>query len=417
MPQNNPIVAALPASGAADKELLREWAVQRTAFCLRPDEDLRDFNMIDPDGGGTTPAAIQNGLIYSHDEDDTTTAHDGVTCLVSADGQRYKIEAALRTPFNVLDKDLTAPPGSPSYGDAYLIYGSPTGAWAGKAGYIAIYTARGWSFALPPIGFLVYVRDETSFYHRHNSGAWTLGTGTRTLGANSVSASNIIGQLVRWRVENQITNAPPASPSVGDQYIIGPSPTGAWAGQAAKLAICESGSSFTIYNPGAGWLAYDKATKGEYRFDGSAWVAANGAWAKFATTGLISAPTATNVSATAYATSTTPPTTSNSHSLDATTQLPYTARAAGVKLRLRYTATLLQTNGSSQSPAFFVDNNSTAIHWSGYVGLNGYFQIVFEYVFDAPDALPHTYKFRVMIPSGGSNVTFARAQMTMEEAA
>jgi hypothetical protein len=32
-------------------------------------------------------------------------------------------------------------------------------------------------------------------------------------------------------------NTPPGSPLVGDAYTVGPAPTGAWAGQAGKVAL------------------------------------------------------------------------------------------------------------------------------------------------------------------------------------
>lgn len=412
MPQNNEIVAALPASGAADKELLREWAVKRNAFCLRPEEDLRDFNMIDPDGGGTTPAAIQNGLIYSHDEDDTTTAYDGVTCLVSADAQRYKIEAALRTPFNVRDKDLTTPPVSPSYGDAYLIYGSPTGAWAGKAGYIAIWTARGYSFALPPIGFLVYVRDETSFYHRNNAGAWTLGTGTRTLGANSVSASNIIGQIVRWRVENQTTNTLPASPSIGDTYICGPSWPG---GNAGKIAICEDGSTFTIYNPSLGWEAYDKAQKNSYIFDGSGWVSAVGPLlgrkSVFTVTG-----STTGEGSGAYGYSSTTAPTSGLNRLRDTVKLTYTARKTGATLKFTYDAYLAYNTVGLVSVALFRDSETNAIAWHRTVGVGANLsaQTSFTFEISASNASSHDY-YIALHTETATAVTVERRLFVVEE--
>jgi hypothetical protein len=51
----------------------------------------------------------------------------------------------------------------------------------------------------------------------------------------SVQPQNL---LIRdWNVENQTTNAPPANGPAGEQYVIGPLPTGAWAGNAKKIAF------------------------------------------------------------------------------------------------------------------------------------------------------------------------------------
>lgn len=68
-----------------------------------------------------------------------------------------------------IDKDLTAPPGSPASGDVYIVAGSPTGDWAGHAGAIAIWcegddiTAT-WIFVTPKAGWRVYVADEPAWY-------------------------------------------------------------------------------------------------------------------------------------------------------------------------------------------------------------------------------------------------------------
>ncbi len=78
----------------------------------------------------------------------------------------------------VIDKDLTAPPGSPTEGDSYLIASSaPTGAWAGMGKRIAIYWGGAWRFvpgrddAGTPIamgarqeGIHVFVNDENKMY-------------------------------------------------------------------------------------------------------------------------------------------------------------------------------------------------------------------------------------------------------------
>lgn len=59
----------------------------------------------------------------------------------------------------VIDRDLATPPGSPAEGDTYIVAASPTGAWAGKAGYLAAYF-NGWIFCAPKGGFVCFVVDE-----------------------------------------------------------------------------------------------------------------------------------------------------------------------------------------------------------------------------------------------------------------
>jgi hypothetical protein len=94
--------------------------------------------------------------------------------------------------FNVKDKDLAAPPGSPAAGDAYIVAASPTGAWAGQAGKIAYYQAgTGWLFITPRTGFRAYVQDEDADY-RYVSGAWGMAstTGGATLDTDGTLAAN-----------------------------------------------------------------------------------------------------------------------------------------------------------------------------------------------------------------------------------
>lgn len=408
-----------PGTGDPDRALIRAMTTRRFAYCLAADEAADDFVAKDPVSGVPPLYLIQNSILFAYDDADSITVGDGVTCLVTNDACRYKSDT-IAPPWSVLDKDLVAQPVSPSDGDRYLIPAAATGTdWAGKDGKIGIYKGLRWHFAVVPIGRFLYVEDETAFYHRNTSGVWTAGVGSIAISANSIPITAIIGAKASFviKVENQTTNAPPASPVVPTAYIIGPSPTGAWAGKAGQLAICLTAGSFTVITPAEGDTVYDKALKNSYRFNGTAWESSAGAWARFATTGLIVTPTAANGVGSAYAFGTTAPTTSQSYSSDSTTQLTFAARRAGVKLRLRYTGTIAQGYTAAQVPAFFVDSLTSAIHWSNYILQNGNSLIAFEYVFDAPDALSHTYKFRVMIVSGGSNITFHRCQMTIEEAA
>lgn len=82
-----------------------------------------------------------------------------------------KIDAGARL-FGVIDKDLTAPPGSPAIGDCYIVGASATGAWATHDGKLAVYgLGATWRFIAAVEGLFAYVRDENTLY-RHNGSAW-----------------------------------------------------------------------------------------------------------------------------------------------------------------------------------------------------------------------------------------------------
>jgi hypothetical protein len=71
----------------------------------------------------------------------------------------------------VLDKDLSAPPGSPRDGERWIVAASPTGAWAGHAGHIAAWQDGAWAFHVPKPGWIAFVRDESALYFWDGS-AW-----------------------------------------------------------------------------------------------------------------------------------------------------------------------------------------------------------------------------------------------------
>lgn len=78
----------------------------------------------------------------------------------------------------VKDKDLTAPPASPSEGDRYIVASVATDTWAGYDGQIAEWHARAsgtaqWYFYDPHAGMTAYVADEALTYVFDGS-AWTL---------------------------------------------------------------------------------------------------------------------------------------------------------------------------------------------------------------------------------------------------
>ena len=92
------------------------------------------------------------------------------------------VNAALRmldaaaTRFVIEDRDLAAPPGSCSDGGCYLVAASPTGAWSGQAGKLAVAigtnASNGWLFVtVAAEGNQIYVRDE-DLTIEHNGTSW-----------------------------------------------------------------------------------------------------------------------------------------------------------------------------------------------------------------------------------------------------
>jgi hypothetical protein len=104
----------------------------------------------------------------------------------------------------VIDRDLSAPPSSPSPGDRYLVKPAGTGDFAGKDNRVAQYDVGGWNFYAPRVGWTCYVEDEHALL-AWNGTSWTaaldalggitelqnlslLGVGTTADGSNPLSA-------------------------------------------------------------------------------------------------------------------------------------------------------------------------------------------------------------------------------------
>jgi hypothetical protein len=273
---NHDAVAALPAVGNADKQAIRDVLVKRMPYALADSDNPGTLVETDPDSGKVIIDILYKGRVFHVDATDFTTPGDGVTCLVTAGGVRYKLAVGTDVVcYSVLDR-LTVPVGTEVFGDAILVLPAATGAFAGEDNNVAVKTARGWEFVDFGIGRLIYVEDEDTYYRRKTDGTWSSGFGNAQLGAGTIPPSAMIGGggKVFWIIENQTTNAPPAVVN-GAAYIIGSAPTGAWAGNTGKIAHGEGGA-WVIYAPAAGWLGYDKSAGQNYQFTGAAWVSATG---------------------------------------------------------------------------------------------------------------------------------------------
>lgn len=77
--------------------------------------------------------------------------------------------------------------------------------------------------------------------------------------------------LVGTAVEGLPLAAPPASPVVGNCYLVAASPTGAWAGKAHHLAAYTSGG-WRFIAPRDGLSAYVKSNGSTAAYRGGAWV-------------------------------------------------------------------------------------------------------------------------------------------------
>ncbi len=82
-------------------------------------------------------------------------------------------------------------------------------------------------------------------------------------------ALNDLDALVQLSVIDRTLNAPPGSPATGDVYIVGSSPTGAWAGNAGKVAAYYAGWKFKA--PEAGWTAWARNENHLLYYTGTAW--------------------------------------------------------------------------------------------------------------------------------------------------
>ncbi len=100
---------------------------------------------------------------------------------------------------SVLSSAVTAPPSTPNNGDAYLLLGTPTGAWLGMGNAVAVWSTEitqigtnikspGWDFWTPKEGWRIW-DSTTGGEWRFTLGAWTrsvtIGDSLQTPGSGS----------------------------------------------------------------------------------------------------------------------------------------------------------------------------------------------------------------------------------------
>lgn len=114
---------------------------------------------------------------------------------------------------SVFDRDLTAPPGSPTTGDRYIVAAGATGAWATHDNKIAEWDGAAWVFTTPNEGYSVRVEDE-NLQLVHNGTAW-VGLGAGVVIDDLVSGTNYAltatttkrGMMLQAAVDANITDS------------------------------------------------------------------------------------------------------------------------------------------------------------------------------------------------------------------
>jgi len=106
-----------------------------------------------------------------------------------------------------IDKDLTAPPGSPADEDQYIVATGGTGAWVGQDGNFAIWNAETslWVFKIPEEGWFTWVLDEDKLYRyltswgeytnythpNHTGDVTSVADGAQTIAADAVTNAKL----------------------------------------------------------------------------------------------------------------------------------------------------------------------------------------------------------------------------------
>lgn len=101
-------------------------------------------------------------------------------------------------------------------------------------------------------------------------------TGDFALGDNAWGAAmnaNLrrLSALTQPVVIDKDLSAPPASPVVGDTYLVAATATGDWATHDDDIAVYYA-DGWAFYTPVRGWRVFVDDESADYRFDGSGWV-------------------------------------------------------------------------------------------------------------------------------------------------
>ncbi len=136
---------------------------------------------------GSTLSASAYMIVYnSPDRNSGTYVAERTRELI----ERQRILAGGANFYSVKQVNLNTPPGSPVADDLYVVGTSPTGAWSGYAGYLAVWLGSAWGFTAPEQGWFAYGKNADALYVRTASAwvSWSSVTAAQVGAANGVAS-------------------------------------------------------------------------------------------------------------------------------------------------------------------------------------------------------------------------------------
>lgn len=146
------------------------------------------------------------------------TSNLGLPLIAAAQAQKHvpvneslhRLDALCQ--LTVLDRNLTAPPGSPDEGDRYIVGATATGLWTGWEGSIVAYYDGAWTRLIPNEGWQAYIVDEDLLTVYDGAGNWDsiAGSSIAVLGDVDITTPSD-GQMLQYnsstaKWENVFTN-------------------------------------------------------------------------------------------------------------------------------------------------------------------------------------------------------------------
>lgn len=368
---------------------------------------------------GTLFEFIYAGVLWKRDDADVTSVTDGVTVYVTSDNVRFKNNAITGQSYGYwrVTDFRNAPPSTPTAGDTYGVGTSPTGAFATKGKNIATCLVGGaspiWTFTAPRSGYIAFDRSRGIYMSYTEGGSWIDGLGLVTA-VGSIAPEALL--VPRITVQSQ-TSTPPASPSLGQYFLIGAGATGAWVGLDQQVAKCTNatGPVWTTYPASEGWGAWNVATKRSMIFS-------NSVWADAVRPRIVNYPNriarASTITTSGTATDQgTAPTTATGAVLfpeGSSTNTQYTLAKSTNRLLLRIRIDAVAFT-SAATVGVFVDGEATARTdmWRSVAGTTGVpNSIDVEFEIAVGDVSLHTYTVRIYDASGD---TITRAYLQFIE--